>query len=426
MRPRRILKKGLAVLYAAVMLVSFCGLAPLAVVAGHLMAVRNQLQRAANAAALAGASQLYIQNATGVNPGANHAAYCVAISSYAEACPIEVNRPDSNDAGVQRGHWSFATRTFTRSDAGSILPALYATDSNLEFINAVKVVTRRGAAAGRSFFEKIVSGMGFGLSAEAVACVGFAGTLLPGQATAPLAVCKQSITDSGGNYSCETGRFINSGTKNSGTKNLTGYWTDESNASGSGCSGIAGTDNNGVSSIIQISGESCNASNTNVIYMNNWLSTSSGPMQNAFSSFRQCWIDSAGSGQICNSSAVAGCPDRPWLLTVPVLDCANGSPTCNRVIGAADVDVLWITGDIPDYTEAPREIGNWKCPEQFTGQQCWKNFVAAFNLQNPDGTPAAYLPRSIYIIPDCSKHAPTGETGGGPFGVTAGIPELVR
>ena len=49
------------------------------------------------------------------------------------------------------------------------------------------------------------------MQAEAIAYLGFAGTFLPGEATDPIALCRASLLNAQGEYSCSTGRMINSG-----------------------------------------------------------------------------------------------------------------------------------------------------------------------------------------------------------------------
>ena len=52
-------------------------------------------------------------------------------------------------------------------------------------------------------------------------------------------------------------------------------------------------------------------------------------------------------------------------------------------------------------------------------------FVASFALEDINGDPAPYKKETIYFVPDCSPHVPTGGTGGENFGVLAKVPVLV-
>jgi hypothetical protein len=60
------------------------------------------------------------------------------------------------------------------------------------------------------------------------------------------------------------------------------------------------------------------------------------------------------------------------------------------------------------------------------GQVRWASFVNHFNLKNVDEVPAPYAKKSIYFLPNCKPHMPTGTTGGENFGVLAKIPVLVE
>jgi len=72
--------------------------------------VRNELQNAADAGALAGARFLYNDEGTAVNTGANAIAWNAAKANQAlaitGAVSVDVNWPGGNAGDVQRGHWS--------------------------------------------------------------------------------------------------------------------------------------------------------------------------------------------------------------------------------------------------------------------------------------------------------------------------------
>jgi hypothetical protein len=122
-------------------------------------------------------------------------------------------------------------------------------------------------------------------------------------------------------------------------------------------------------------------------------------------------------------------------MTLPVITCpGNNVGTCERVVGAVNVNIVWIT-------EAGEDSGYNKCPEQMggmapnyadwtnndpNGQVRWNSFAQHFNLQNVDGTPAPYNKKSIYYLPDCTPHVSVGVSGGENFGVLAMIPVLVK
>jgi hypothetical protein len=116
---------------------------------------------------------------------------------------------------------------------------------------------------------------------------------------------------------------------------------------------------------------------------------------------------------------------------LPVVTCpGNNITTCQELVGAVAVKVVWITGEgeDPGYNDAPTKMGSWSSSNA-DGSVRWSEFVAHFGLENLDansGTaPAPYVKKSIYFLPDCSPHVPTGGSGGENFGVLAKIPVLV-
>ena len=137
---------GAVAIIVALTLLFIIGFAALAIDVAHLSVVRNELQNAADAGALAGARVLYNNSGTSVNVGANQEAYDTGIANKSENVPVEINWTGGNSGDVQRGHWSFATKTFTPN--ASTAPVVLwnrssaELDADPDFINAVRVVTR--------------------------------------------------------------------------------------------------------------------------------------------------------------------------------------------------------------------------------------------------------------------------------------------
>src|SRR3990172_7659467 len=98
-----------------------------------------------------------------------------------EINPVEVHWSGGNTGDVVRGHWTFATRTFTPNDNDDYVPLWEVTpeelDANPNFVNAIRLRTRRENPPAASFFARIFGYENFLLSAEAIAYLGFAGTL---------------------------------------------------------------------------------------------------------------------------------------------------------------------------------------------------------------------------------------------------------
>ncbi len=127
-------RRGAIGAWVALMLVMLLGMAALAIDMGYLWVLRHRLQATADAAALAGVSQL-----TSTPDAAVVKAEAVA---YAQK-----NMPPGGhgtvlaDPDVVLGHWDGDTRTFTTNATGTTAPAG-------EVTNAVKITTRRAQANG--------------------------------------------------------------------------------------------------------------------------------------------------------------------------------------------------------------------------------------------------------------------------------------
>lgn len=398
-------ERGATIIIVALLMVIFIGLAAFAVDIGHLCVVRNELQNAADAGALAGARFLYNEDGTAVNEGANQIAYNAATANMGEGRAVEVNWPGGNAGDVQRGHWSFATRTFTPNASLNPVDLWNRSDEDLDadpdFINAVRVIARRETSPASSFFARIFNYQSFALQKEAVAYIGFAGTLPPGDVDQPIAICMDSILQND-QYQCNVGRMINSGQNVQSSE--TGGWTDFNQDNP--CQG--GTNTNEVEDLV------CGDGNPQTIHLGGDMATNGGNIQTVFDSIISCWESQTGKEML-------------WNLTLPVVTCpGNNVGTCEEVVGAVNVNIVWIIRDEnKPNDDAPRKMEDWESTD-LDGMVRWNSFVDHFNLKNVDGTPAPYAKKSIYFKPDCNPHIPTGTSGGKNFGVLAKIPVLVK
>ena len=199
----------------ALLLFGFIGFIALSIDIGNLLVAKNELQNAADAAALAGAQVLYNDAGTLVNAGANLVAYNTAISNKSQGVAVDILDYNSNGGDIQRGHWSFAERRFQPSDATEA-PVLWNVtpeflDTKWDFVNAVQVIAHRSATPVAAFFSRIFGHENFQLEARAVAWLGYAGSIEPEDADQPISICAQSITTVDEKYTCTYGRMINSG-----------------------------------------------------------------------------------------------------------------------------------------------------------------------------------------------------------------------
>lgn len=468
----------------AVCLVVFIGITALAVDIGHLMVVRNELQNAADAGALAGAQALYedpdgagsMVPGEAVNEGANQVAYDAAVTNLSEKVAVEVNDPLTNIDDVQRGHWSMATRTFTQSDETATFNLFGISEEDLDkmdgsfeypaasgnhpvLINAVKVVARREQIPAASFFAGIFGFRDFGLSAEAIAYVGYAGGEIEVSGV-PIVICEQSLLDNNGDPTCNIGRMINSGNDNS--NNNTAGWSDFDQE----FSTCSGTNSNEMKTIAGECGDSLKQVGAGPI------AATGGSEVSVYKILYDCWLAKTGQTE-------------PWSMTLPIVNCQGSNiGNCPPVTGALAVNLLWMTksegnlvsgetptrmepdwdfydppasdpnqcsvfrsqigqttvdallyfanyygADYPDglagFSDLERWPSSWSTYDE--GMARWDCFVDHFRMVNTDGSPSPVAIRSIYFAPDCDEvHPPTGATGGANFGVMAQRPVLVQ
>lgn len=448
-------ERGAVVALVAVLMIVFVGLAALTIDVYHLFVVRNELQNAADAGALAGARVLYDDEGTSVNKYANQEAFDVATSnkalSTAGSIAVDVDWPGETDNthDIQRGHWSFARRQFTPStslvavslwgvttqDLDNMDGVNYTADDGSKpvFINAVKVVVRRSDTRAASFFAKIFGYEDFALSAEAIAYRGFAGTIAPDEVDQPIAICKQSIVVDD-EYTCSFGRMLNSGATVS--DHNTAAWTNFSQP----CQTAS------TSSMQEIL-QNCSTGNPNVINLGQNIGTTGGVndaiiSQPAQPDITDCWksalYDSNGD-KIPDASVDTngdGWPDKLWQVSLPVIDCpSNNIAPCSKALGSVTVNIVWILAkDNKIDDDAPYKMEDWASADP-NGINRWNSFVNHFGLQMLTAIDTyqvatyengGFKKKSVYFLPSCEPHEPAGVTGGENFGVLAKIPVLVK
>jgi hypothetical protein len=503
-------QRGAAAIYIAVFIAFIgIGVAALAIDYGFRHVAQNELQDAADAGALAGARALYYGDSSGVNydgndpsgewtESANKIAHDTAISNISAGTTVEVNNWSANtgaaDEDVQRGHWSFGYGSLPRgfycdADNASIVTPVtlgdYTTielDQMKTFINAVKVVTRREATPVSTFFGIIFGRENFQISAEAVAWLGYTGSIGPGEVDLPIAICAESIwldvnengvVDPGDKLDCNYGRMLNSG-RVTNDHNTAG-WTNFSLA----CETANPTNMRPLL-------ETCKEANPVEIRMHDFIGTTGGvddsiishPAQN---NLMDCWMngqyDSDGDFEddafIDESGDLYDRPVHPWTVSLPVILCpGNNVGNCSEVIGAVTVKIVWILekennidGDTPytgdpnnlpsnfDFGDAPYKMENWGPSNSCSDDSCypssngtgldvdgttrWNSFVNYFNLQTVESDPPdspqyatveneGFKKKSVYFLPSCEAHDLAGDTGGENWGMMAKIPKLVN
>lgn len=411
---------GAVAIIVAICLIVFIGFSALAIDVGHLYVARNELQNAADAGALAGAQSLFCKEGDpctpgDINPQANVFAEQAAKRNQSEKTAVEIKE-------IQRGHWSFATKTFTPNEAltqTELWDVSFAElDANPAFINAVRVVTQRNETPvslsfGRMFMENP------GMQAEAVAYIGFAGTIEPFDLDQPIAICSEAITYEG-KYTCNVGRMINS--NGNVCDSNSGAWTNFSQP----CETATPPT---VRPLV------CGQGNEKPLVLGKDMGTVNGMTDNVFRAFRECWLVNSNYGT------------RPWTVRLPVIRC-EGYPgpisgPCSPLVGVVEVNIMWVHRNNKNDCERPNDnprdpkypvsmagvgdYGAWTSPNPADPEASWASFFSHFHIQNVDkNCPVECEKKTIYFLPDCKAHEPTGTTGGENFGILAEIPVLVN
>jgi len=97
-------ERGVTAVYVALLISVFIGFAALAIDIGYLMVTKNELQNAADSAALAGASNLSSNNYSSISTAANDVAMLNKVSR---------NLITSGQLVTQPGAWNVSTLKFT-------------------------------------------------------------------------------------------------------------------------------------------------------------------------------------------------------------------------------------------------------------------------------------------------------------------------
>ena len=456
-------QSGISVILVAMLLTVLVGFVAFAIDIGYNYVARNQVQNAADAGALAG-TRFLINNDGTINvtsdlatgPSANQIAFDAATANTSTGNPVTVTLPLTNIDDVQRGHWSFGLIPASAggldqgfypnpnsTQTGNMFLAGQNLDADINFINAVKVVTHNTQIP--SFFGRIFSWSNYQTSADAVAYLGFGSRFQPGDFDQPIAICSKSIGDTNNNgiiddeetLTCNIGRMLNS-SSNSATNNTAG-WTNFSQPCENATSPT-------VLPLICTGG--------NDVEVNpGTMGTIGGTVQNILTSLRDCWLNKSS----LETNPPVNSPDQPWNMTLPVIKCPTDGNvgTCSEILGAVNVSVVWITDGgfsttnppdsaVPHAMYNPQlldEEGNsdpnglpkgwWIRDPNLSLLDNWDSFVDWFGIVNqPDAevppSPAPLAIKSIYFMPSCQWTTPVGTTGGNFFGVPASVPVLVE
>jgi hypothetical protein len=396
-------QQGVTMVYVAICIFMLIAFVALAVDIGHLTVTKNELQNAADAGALAAARFLYSDDGTAINTGCNQIGVEAGTANSSDNLPVEVALAD-----VERGHWSFSTNTFTPNSSENVVNiSNYDTDqldTMPEFINAVRVTAKRHDTPVASWFSRIFGYTGFQQSATAVAYVGFIGNQYPLEVDMPIAICKEYAQED----DCSVAREIG------GDNWETAAWTDLTACEGGAPSAV---------DVNQAVIRGCSGDGANQFKLNfgEGLTTNNGQIQGkAMTSFRNCWESATNKTET-------------WLLKLPVIECSPSIAPCNELRGAVLVRVLWVTEGGEGLVTAPEQMAGWgdgvdgvsSWSATGSAEERWASFVDHFDLQDSNGDPAILKKKTIYFRKDCTRHDPSGDTGGENFGIRAVLPVLV-
>ena len=412
-----------AIIVAVFLLFVGVGIAAFVIDIGYINVVKNEIQNAADAGALAGANDLFLPNGN-INLDANRTANIVATSNNSGGRSVEVNDYASNNGDVQRGHWTFGDPIPCPSLSNNLTkfcPNSSPTQVNLfipdhvynvdtDFINAVKVVTHNTQIP--SFFAKIFGFGNYQRTSDAVAIRTAANEFQPGDFDYPVAICIEAITDGDGNgFTCNIGRMLNSGS-NADTHN-TGGWTNFSqpcvtaNPSNipTGCGdGNLGLDDN--------------------LITGNGMGTVGGVQQSVLTPIRNCFFNPTTENERLDDDGDPLTVDRdtdddnimdtPLIATLPVISCpGNNISNCATLLTAVNVQIVWISEGGEGQLTAPTKMyrsgfpsgpddDHWTPeydPSDVSGN--WESFAKYFGLLNSDGDPAPLQKKAIYFKPEC-------------------------
>jgi Flp pilus assembly protein TadG len=159
-------ESGAVAIVTAILMVVLLGFLSLAVDIGHLATVRNELQNAADASALAGARALVFKEGEMVQKitPLPDPPYCGQATTWAENTINQSDAKDLSITTVQTGTWNWKTSTFTQSD-----------DCNTT-VNSVHVVVQRNTTSNQpvaTWFARIFGIDTVNSGAQATAAYGY-------------------------------------------------------------------------------------------------------------------------------------------------------------------------------------------------------------------------------------------------------------
>jgi hypothetical protein len=202
----------------------------------------------------------------------------------------------------------------------------------------------------------------------------------------PMVICSDSI-QADAEYYCNIGRVFD---KN----NDTARWTDFRTENDGSCPKGRVKANDVIGLI------SCDGSiDPGPISFGNSFATSTAIPKSVLNEVRDCFF--------------AYDPPRVINVTLPVIGC-NEKEICGAMIGAINMNIVWISGAGTGKSEAPVEVlksdgleTEWYGGDIVDEAERWQSFVNHFNLKDLDGSDAKISKKAIYFkLEKCQVEAP--------------------
>lgn len=458
-------EKGGVLVMVTVALTALLGMTALAIDIGRLTVVKNELQNAADAGALAGTLALLNDDGT-INTEANTEAVTTALKNQSDGELLKNIESEKIEVVATRGHWSFYNKTFEANDSLTQIDLLSkpmlddenpnatnSLDLDPAFINAVQVVIHRSDV--NPFFAQIMGIFNFSSSADAVAYLGFPGDINKGEVDLPIAICEETIGMRDGDlFDCNVGRMMNENTETAVWVNYEQLESEDidptdppdlTDPTPQDCPNMSANDLKPILKPEEEGGEG--GLNPDPITTSLPVAASNGTTDDAFRALYDLWLsqdelDTKGGGEDEDGNDIGdGIPDIPWNMNLLVVDCYDDESgaaypnTCLPVKTSASINIMWIARNANDPVPRVMIDGDitWSCVAEFTDAQCWEDFSKTFELLDNDNEPLTVVDstkifpkKTIFFKPDCALGNSLGGTGGAPSNIMAKYPKLVE
>jgi hypothetical protein len=422
-----------------------------------------QLQAAADAGALEGVRNLYCDdgslNHSGCpdgSPSATAAARAAAEANVSRGSKVEVvaseldlghweflpSQPGDDppvSGGIERGgaftESSTATPTQTNlfyfNSSGKRKPRPFTDDdfANIDvtdlnsddgFINAVRVTVVPENSTLSSMLAGLLGIDDFAPSATAVAYATFPDRIDVAEVDFPIAMCEEILEEG-----CNVTRLVPSTVE-------TGGWTDLDVPQT--CSGAVNA--NDLEPLVANSGLCADGGiNPTSISLGDEIKVNNGQINSRFTQAYDCWKNNA---SLDNNDD--GWPDEPVTLTMPVVEGCSFGGSCATVIGAVEVEVIWMILNEPGGSGAnsldnvaptlmTTPQGTWS-NSSTDGETRWDSFVEYFDLMIDETNEATVAnggaaQKTMYLRPLCDPVELSGSSTVNYFGNLTTVPVLV-